>query len=344
VVEPGGAQLAVLRLTDALRAHGVRTDNYAGVATRTGRELFRRVRLETWNGEPHMQYAASERFADWLRPRLRGADVVHGHMFGGWWAATRAAPPGAVVVGTEHNALRWPGKPLLREMRETLPRVDLFFAAGPSAARLVLNLGLPPQRLREWISPIASAFAAGVSGLPLPRLVYAGRLHDEKGVDLLLEALALMRTPPPTYVLGDGPAASPLQRLAHARGIARLVRFTGWRDEPARWIAGATACVVPSRHEAWSQTAVLAMSLGVPVVATAVEGLPTTLARGRGVLVAPDDPTALAVALDDVVAGRRLPDLAAARAYSRRFAVGHVAAYHAAVYRELLEPPLRAAG
>jgi glycosyltransferase involved in cell wall biosynthesis len=59
------------------------------------------------------------------------------------------------------------------------------------------------------------------------------------------------------------------------------------------------------------------MALGTPVVGTAVEGLPDVLGGDRGILVPPEDPDALAAALADVVAGRRRPDLEAARRYAR---------------------------
>jgi uncharacterized membrane protein YidH (DUF202 family) len=58
------------------------------------------------------------------------------------------------------------------------------------------------------------------------------------------------------------------------------VHFEGWREDPASWIAGASACVVPSRFDAWSQTVVLAMSLRVPVVGTAWRACPACSATG----------------------------------------------------------------
>jgi len=61
--------------------------------------------------------------------------------------------------------------------------------------------------------------------------------------------------------------------------------------------------VVPSREESWSQSAVLALGRGVPVVGTAVDGLARTLGQGRGVLVAPEDSRALAEALSRVLGG-----------------------------------------
>ena len=95
------------------------------------------------------------------------------------------------------------------------------------------------------------------------------------------------------------------------------------------------AAVVPSREESWSQSAVLALGLSVPVVGTAVDGLTRTLGGGRGVLVPPEDPGALAGALSRVLGGER-PDPAPGRVYARQFTPGAAAAVYAAAYRQLL--------
>ena len=118
-------------------------------------------------------------------------------------------------------------------------------------------------------------------------------------------------------------------------GLAERVRFPGWQQEPGRWIAGASVLVVPSREEAWSQTAVLGLALGTPVVGTAVEGLPAVLGEGRGILVPPEDPPALAATLEDVLAGRLRPDPALGRAYAARFTAERVAVRYAECYRAL---------
>jgi glycosyltransferase involved in cell wall biosynthesis len=83
--------------------------------------------------------------------------------------------------------------------------------------------------------------------------------------------------------------------------------------------------VVPSREEAWSQSAVVAMGLGVPVVGTAVEELPLTLGEGRGLLVAPDNPRALAAATAAIVRGGERTDVDGGRSYAARFEAGLVA-------------------
>jgi len=255
-------------------------------------------------------------------------------MFGGWWAATEAAPPGIPVVASEHNALRWPNEPQLEAMVAALAGIDRLFAHGPVVRRQFEALGYAPQRLREGVSAIETA-GAPIPGLPQPRLVFAGRLHDEKGPDLLIEALGRIQRPPATLVLGTGPMAAWL-----AARVAELdlggVRFLGWQPQPARFLRGAAVCVVPSRHESWSQTAVTAMALGVPVIATAVEGLPMTLASGRGVLVPPEDPQALADAISGVLNGRIRPDIRNASSYAARFTTARVTDVYEQEYRELV--------
>src|SRR5918995_6996528 len=154
VLEPGGAQLAIARISGELRRRGIETRVLAGSATARGIELFttRGIEVESWSEQgprpsvdasPELQYACSDGFAAWLRPRLADAGIVHAHMFGGWWAAAAALPDGVPLAASEHNAVRWPDAPRFGEMRAALGRVDRFFAHGPAARKMVLQLGYP---------------------------------------------------------------------------------------------------------------------------------------------------------------------------------------------------------
>jgi glycosyltransferase involved in cell wall biosynthesis len=346
--ELGGTQLGVLRLTDALARRGIKAHVLAGEATSEAAQLYEQagIPLEVWGREPGMQYACSQGFADWLRPQLSGSDLVHGHMFGGWWAAAAAARPEVPLVASEHNALQWPDTPRLAEMRDALRRVDAFFPHGPATRAVIRRLGFPSGRIHPGRSPIELPARWGrrshppTSGLPL--VLFAGRLHEEKGPDLLLDALPRLRRRVRCVMMGAGPQEPALRARVEELGLAETVEMPGWQGDVGAWMERADLVVVPSRYEAWSQAAVTAMAHGVPVVATNVEGLPTTLADGRGVLVPPEDPAALARAVDDVLSGARLPDLTAARRYAERFTADRVAEYYARVYRSLAgaEAPL----
>jgi len=226
-------------------------------------------------------------------------------------------------------------------MRAALGRVDLFFAHGPAATAYVRALGCPPQRLLAGTSAIDGVGSRPLPGLPVPRIVSTGRLAPDKAPDVLVEAIALMRRPPPVFMLGEGRMRARLERRIAALGLEEVIHLPGWTRGPGRWVAGASALALPSREEAWSQSAVFAMALGTPVVGTSVEALPEVLDRGRGILVPPEDPEALARALEDVLAGRRSTDRAAARAYAAQFTPARVAARYAAHYRQLAEAARR---
>jgi glycosyltransferase involved in cell wall biosynthesis len=246
------------------------------------------------------------------------------------------------LVASEHNQVTWPADDHTPQARSAGQRVDMFFAHGPAARAWAVEIGIDDGRLREGRSSVEGLNARPLPGLAAPRLTFAGRFRSDKAPDVLVEALALLDGPPATYLLGDGSLREALVRLVKEHGLEGVVHLPGWSYEPGRFIAGAAVHVVPSREESWSQSAVLALGLGVPVVGTAVDGLARTLGDGRGVLVPPDDPRALAGALSRVLAGEG-PDSAPGRAYARQFTPGAAAAMYAGAYGELLADPHRSA-
>ena len=346
VLEPGGAQLSALRLSRALAGFGIDSSLLlAGDATAAGIGLARRYRvaIEAFSPGEHrrLQWTPDDAFVDWLRPRLVGADLVHAHMFGAWWAAAAALQgSGTPLVASEHNVVTWPHGDHSAAAKAAAPRLAAFFAHGPAARAFAASLGLDPGLVYEGRSAVEGLDATPLPDLATPRLTFTGRFREDKGPDVLVEALALLADdlgePPCCYLVGDGPMRPWLQRRTHELGLAERVRFPGWTDQPARYVAAAAVHVVPSREEAWSQSAVIAMGLGVPVIGTAVEGLPLTLGEGRGLLVAPEDPGALAAGIAAILRGEQRTDLDGGRAYAGRFEAGLVAERYAAVYRRVI--------
>ena len=337
-LEPGGAQLSLLRVSREMAARGHTTRLLVGYATEAGVALARAhgIEPELMGAGDDLQYRCDPAFAEWLGPRLGGADVVHGHMLGAWWATGRVIGDGVPFAASEHNRLVWPAEPQWDAMAEVAPRIERFYGHGPGAREGARRGGVPAARIVPGVSPIEGLGAAQRPGLPSPRIVFTGRLAPDKGADVLVEAVALMASPPPVLVLGAGHLEAELRARIAEAGLEDVVHLCGWVEDPAPYVAGATVQVVPSREEGTSQAAALAMGLGVPVVASAVDGLPETLADGRGVLVAPEDPAALARALEDVLAGRRLPDLAAARAWALELTPQRVAARYERDYLGLM--------
>jgi glycosyltransferase involved in cell wall biosynthesis len=341
-LEPGGAQLSALQLSAALRQIGVATTLLAGDATPAGLELAARhglpadaYRVSEVLPPASLQWTPAPGFAGWLAPRLARAALVHAHMMGAWWATARALPPHVPLVASEHNQMSWPCGDHTPAARDAARRLDMFFAHGPAARAWAAQIGLDDGRLRDGRSSVQGLSARPLPGLPSPRLTFAGRLRGDKAPDVLIEALALLPASPPAYLVGDGPLRGALTRLIAARGLEAVVHLPGWSYQPARYIAGASVHVVPSREESWSQSAVLALGLGVPVIGTAVDGLAATLGQGRGILVPPDAPHALAEAISRVLGGQR-PYPAPGLAYARQFTPSAAAAFYASTYRQLL--------
>jgi glycosyltransferase involved in cell wall biosynthesis len=120
---------------------------------------------------------------------------------------------------------------------------------------------------------------------PAPLALALGRLHPNKGFDLLLEALAATREIH-ACIAGDGPLRSELERLAVRLGIADRVRFLGWRQDVPALLANADLLVCPSLHEPLGNVVIEAWSAGLPVVATASDGPAGLIADGEnGILV-----------------------------------------------------------
>lgn len=144
-------------------------------------------------------------------------------------------------------------------------------------------------------------------GVPADRelVVCCGRLAPQKGQDHLLTAWSRLQGGDGDRLLvlvGDGPQRDELEARAAGRAD---VRFEGWqpRETSLRWMRAATLVVCPSRYEAMSLVPLEAAALGVPVLATRVEGMSSDLSPTARRLVPPDDPEslgdALITALDD---------------------------------------------
>jgi glycosyltransferase involved in cell wall biosynthesis len=338
-LEPGGAQLSMLRVMAELRGRGIASELLCGWASPEGIELARRhgVEPEIWGEGGNLQWTPDSGFAAWLAPRLAETDLVHAHMFGAWWAAALAAPAGTPLVASEHNQYLWPDRPHGAELREGLERVDVFFAHGPNARGTVLDHGLAPERMRVGLSPVVGTQDRPLAGLPSPRIVFAGRLHADKGPDILLAALGLLRAPPETLILGDGHLRAILEDQVRELGLQTKVRFLGWVPNPGSYIAGASVLAIPSRDESFSQTAIIGLAHGVPVIGTDVDGFPETLGDGRGVIVPPEDSRALAVALEVVLNGE-LPRPRPRREFTDVYEPARVADVYETAYRHLLSP------
>jgi glycosyltransferase involved in cell wall biosynthesis len=134
-------------------------------------------------------------------------------------------------------------------------------------------------------------------------LLTVGRLHRQKGIDVLIRAVADWAGPahqPVLAVAGEGPERSALQQFAGELDVPLLL--LGQRSDIADLLSAADVVVLPSRWEGSPLAAREALSAGRPLVATTVGGVPDLVDSSAARLVAPDDPGALGAAIAGLLA------------------------------------------
>ncbi len=222
----------------------------------------------------------------------------------------RSTREGRAWIAYQH--LRWLKVALHRFLLRRW--VDLFVCPSEHLATWMRHsLHLAPERvvaLPNFAPPITEAPAP----LPeRPRLLFAGRLSREKGVDVLLRALPRVAEAHPEVelvIVGDGPERTALTELAGHLGVAARVRFAGrlTGGELERAYRRATLCVLPTLWMENCPVSVLeAFAHGRPVVATRIGGVPELVVNGRtGLLFERGEEDLLAEQLVDVLADRRV--------------------------------------
>lgn len=148
------------------------------------------------------------------------------------------------------------------------------------------------------------------------KMVAVGRLHWQKGLDVLLRAMAKVRNEQELFsqltLVGDGPEVEKLRDLARQLGLEADVQFMGWQSEPASFVSQADLFILPSLTEGLPNSLLEALLIGTPAIASDCNYGPSELAdNGRwATLVPPRDPAALSQAIlafvaDPVAAQRR---------------------------------------
>ena len=293
--------------------------------------------------------------------RRHRIDVVHTHLYYANVTGRLAAAGLAGVVTTLHNpdygredpgttvfrvkkaVDRWTGKGLtdtILAVSEAVRR-DYETHLGFRDIRILHN-GIDLERFAEALEQVDRAAERRALGLVAEEalLLHVGRLHPQKGLDVLIDALA---RPPASELrwtlalVGVGPAEASLRKRAASRGLGDRVRFLGTVARPERFYAAADLFVFPSRYEAFGIALLEAMAAGLPPVASRVDGIPELTGDAGALLVPPEDPDALSRAiaglLDDPDRRRTLGS--AARKRSALFDVCRVARELEDVYAEV---------
>jgi glycosyltransferase involved in cell wall biosynthesis len=181
------------------------------------------------------------------------------------------------------------------------------------------------------------------------RYILCVAMHNEKkALDVLIRAVALLDDVKPPFKLilvGDGPLHQHLKDLALSLKVHKRIAFLGFqgRTEVVKLLHGCELFVLPSRSEPFGIAIIEALACKKPVVATSVGGIPEIIEHGiNGILVDPDNPSALAEALRTLLTDNDLRRTLAANGYvtvQRRFCYENTGAAYEAVFFDLLGSP-----
>jgi glycogen(starch) synthase len=298
-------------------------------------------------------------FARFIWRRKLAEEIVHVHGYEGAFHqyVTRGR---VVVVATSHHPdppvlLGPPGRSkLIRRARWARRRIiALLERQALRSADLVITpsaFGTSALRERGYLEQATRIEVVHNGAPPLPpvqlpmsgvELVCVARLDYHKGIDVLVRAISLLKDPRPHLdLLGTGQEEAKLRELVDALNLGCKVRFRGHQDREgvAAWLAGAIALVLPSRSENFPLAILEAMQAGVPIVATRVGGIPEAVRNGQeALLVPPDNPEALATALDRILHDRELRHRLAKATRSRgtAFTWEHAAEQYEGFYASL---------
>jgi glycosyltransferase involved in cell wall biosynthesis len=274
--------------------------------------------------------------------------ILHTHGYQGDVIGARAARrASALLVATNHG---YAGGGLRNRFyewldRRALRRFDAVVAVSERNAEKLRAWGHPTRSLmvipNGW-RPVRVASrdtARARLGLAASEVVvgWIGRMSHEKGIDLLMAALARYNGPSLHVVcIGDGPERASAE--AEAARLSVKVTFTGARSDVADVVAAFDALVISSRTEGLPMVLLEATGAGVPVVAFAVGGIPEVLTDASGWLVPPLDVEALAASLSAAAsdpAPRVSRATAAHKALVQRFSASQWVAAHEALYARL---------
>ncbi|WP_176560797.1 glycosyltransferase family 4 protein [Mycobacterium neglectum] len=220
----------------------------------------------------------------------------------------------------------------LSESRRRMDRVTLFLPISTVVAAKSLS-HIPDDRVDVIPSFIDDSAPRDALSTPRPGflpdgdfLVFVGALGEHKGVELLAEAHRRMKTALPLVIIGAVRADTRIPQGSENRPI--FVHTGLPHNEIMATLAAATAAVTPSRwQEPLGLVPIEAMAAGTPVVATRVGALPEVVKHEQtGLVVEPNNPDALAAALDRIVTDRRLRDDCgrAGRRWAQRFTASAV--------------------
>ena len=282
-----------------------------------------------------------------------GSEILHTH---GYRPDVVDAPAararGVATVSTVHGFTGGGWRNRLYEwmQRRAFRRFDAVVAVSERLRGELAASGVPVERLHTvrnaWQPvdpPLPRDRARAAMGLPAsgPVVGWIGRLTGEKAPDVMLSALAHLPDGTRLAFVGDGPMRQELEAAAAAGGWADRVSWVGAVPGAGRMLQAFDAVAISSWTEGTPMVLLEAMAAGVPLVSTAVGGIPDVVSDAEAVLVPAGRPEALAEGLGRMLAGGSAVEqrVGAARSrLEREFALGPWVERYRVIYEGCLRP------
>ncbi|MBI4672747.1 MAG: glycosyltransferase [Chloroflexi bacterium] len=304
-----------------------------------------------FNGHFHLHYYPT--FPDILEHVL--PDILHIDeepynfaTFHALHALRRIAPKSRVLFFSWQNLVRRYPPPFAWMEQYVYRHVNAAIAGSSESQRVLRRKGFqkPIAIIPQFGVPNSFAPRPSTRGSNCRVVGYAGRLVREKGIQVLLHALANVNGDWQLRLLGSGPALDSLQALARELGIAARVQFIPWisSSEMPNFYNSLDVLVVPSLtrpnwKEQFGRVLMEAMACGVPVIGSASGEIPNVISDA-GILIPENDAPSLARALADLLSDptrrQQLGALGRARALAN-FSERRVVDDTYALYQKLLD-------
>jgi glycosyltransferase involved in cell wall biosynthesis len=275
-----------------------------------------------------------------LAGRLAGVPVIihtpHGHNFYGYFNRFNSR----MIIIIERILAGITDKIIALTNLEKWDYLRFKVAGGEKTVLVYMGL-----ELDEFSPRNSDRIKAGLNISDQEKIVgYVGRLEYIKGAQFFVEAarLCLEKNASLRFILvGEGSLREKLQRKVISWGLKDKIEFCGWRDDVPDMMSVMDILVLPSLNEAVGIVLIEAQSLGVPVVASKVGGIPEIVKdKETGILVSPGDPGAIAGAVIELLSDpRRMRDMseAAKNWVSDRFKAEKMVKTLSAIYQEELK-------
>ncbi|MBX6331097.1 MAG: glycosyltransferase [Gemmatimonadaceae bacterium] len=313
--EVGGLESVVRLLASGHRARGHRVAVAAVISPGTSGGSFLDALAASGVKVTCLTMNSRAYIAEWRAIRAlclaERPDIVHTHGYRsdviGGLAARRSGVP---IVTTVHGFTGGGAKNKLYERVQRLAfrRFDAVVAVSRPLAEELERAGVPPARMHvvpnafDCAAPrLSRAEARARLGIAAEARVigWVGRLSDEKGADVLIDALARVDPGVRVSIIGSGRSRAALEARAARLGVAARITWHGTVHEAGQLFAAFDLFVLSSRTEGTPMVLLEAMAAGTPIVATSVGGVPDVVGPGEARLVPPDDPRALAAAIQE---------------------------------------------